>query len=171
MRRLPPIDDAFLTEAPFILNASLTVPQSPEQVWQVCIGDELGSWVAMLDQARWHTPRPLGRGALRSVRLGRLVTILEEFYTWEEGRRQTFRVTEINLPVVRGWAEDIRLTPTSDGGTRLDYTIAIDNRLLRIVRVPRWLQPRLDAFATSMMVGISTVLPPVNAAHLNPPTP
>lgn len=160
MHRLAAIDDAFLTEAPLIMNASLTVEQSPEQVWQLCDSGELGTWVPMLDRARWLSAPPHEPGALRSVRLGRLVTIVEEFFIWEAGKRFTFRVTEINVPVVRSWVEDLRLTPTANGGTALDYTIAIDNRLLRLVRVPRWLQRQLNAFAKSMMGGIITVLPP-----------
>jgi hypothetical protein len=161
MRPLAPIGEDFLTEAPLLLKATLTVPQSPDQVWRLCETGELGTWLAMLDRARWLSPPPRGPGALRSVRLGRLITITEEFFIWEPGRRFTFRATEINLPVVRGWAEDLRLCPTGDGGTRLDYTIALDSRPLRILPVPSWLQRRLDAVTTSMMRGISTVLPAV----------
>ena len=160
MHRLAPIDDTVLTDAPLVMNATLTVPQSTDQVWQLCESGGLGTWVSMLDRVRWLSPPPHGPGALRSVRLGRLVTIVEEFFIWEVGSRFTFRVTEINLPVVRGWVEDLRLIPTAEGGTVLDYTIAIDNRLLRLVRIPRWLQRQLNAFAKSMMGGITTVLPP-----------
>ncbi len=161
MRPLAPIGEDFLTEAPLLLKATLTVPQGPAQVWRLCETGELGSWVAMLDRARWLSPPPHDRGALRSVRLARLVTITEEFFIWEPARRFTFRATEISVPVVRGWAEDLSLHPTGDGGTRLDYTIALDNLLLRILPIPSWLQRRLDAVATSMMCGISTVLPAV----------
>ena len=42
--------------------------------------------------------------------------------------------------MVRGRAEDLRLNPTGDGGTRLNYTTALDNRLLRVLPVPSWLQ-------------------------------
>lgn len=160
MHRLAAVDDTFLAEAPLVMRASLTVAQSPEQVWQLCDSGELGTWVPMLDRARWLTAPPHLPGATRSVRLGRLVTIVEEFFVWEAGSRFAFRVTEINLPVVRGWVEDLRLTPTADGGTALDYTIAMDNRILRLVGIPRWLQRRLNAFAGSMMGGITTVLPP-----------
>jgi hypothetical protein len=159
MRALPPVGDAFLAGAPLVLRASLTVPHDPGQVWRLCESGELGTWLAALDRARWLTPPPRGRGALRTVRLGRLVTIVEEFYRWEEGRRFTFRVTRISLPVVRGWVEDLRLTAAPGGGTRLDYTVALDSRLLRAVRVPRRLRARLDGVATSMMRGIDTVLP------------
>lgn len=163
-RSLAPIGDEFLATAPLVLSAHLDLPHPPEQVWDALGSDEMGSWMGILDRATWHSARPLTVGARRSVRLARLITLQEEFYRWDAPHRATFRVTAINLPLVSGWAEDFLVEPGTDGGTRLTWTMAIDNRLLRLVRIPRRLRPPVVSACRAMMAGIATILPPAPKA-------
>ena len=159
-RQLAPIDDNFFDTAGLVVGATIDLPHSPEQVWTALGSDAMGSWMSVLDQATWHSPRPLTVGARRSVRLLRLITLHEEYYRWDETqRRSTFRVTDINFPIVTGWAEDMHAAPLPDGGTRLSWTMAIDNKLLRLVRIPRRLQPAVTAACRKLMEGITTILP------------
>ncbi|MGW3917592.1 SRPBCC family protein [Streptomyces sp. NPDC005070] len=116
--------------------------------------------MSVLDRATWLSPRPHTTGARRSARLARLITLQEEYYRWDAPRRATFRVTGITLPLVKGWAEDFLLEPLPGGGTRLTWTMAIDNRLLRVVRIPRRLRPAVTSLCRKLMAGITTILPP-----------
>ncbi|MFD6104279.1 SRPBCC family protein [Nocardia salmonicida] len=163
-RTLAPIGDEFLTTASLILSAHLDLPHTPEQVWEALGSDGMGSWMAILDRVTWHSPRPFAVGARRSARLARLITLHEQYYRWDAPRRASFRVTAINFPLVRGWAEDFLVEPHAGGGTRLTWTMAIDNRFLRLVRIPRRLRPAVESACRTMMAGIITILPPPQTA-------
>src|ERR1700712_3712716 len=99
------------------------------------------SWAPVVDQLVWTTPRPPAAGAIRRLRLLKLVTIEEEFYRWDVGRRATFRVVEQSRRVFDGLAEDFLLEPRAGGGTVLTWTMAVAPRGLPAP--PRVLIPAL----------------------------
>lgn len=158
-RNLAPVGDDFLTTAGLILRASADLPHSAEQIWAALTSDEMGSWTGPFATATWRSARPLATGARRSIRVLRLIKIEEEYYRWEEPHRATFRVTSINAPIVSGWAEDVLLERREGGGTRLTLTMALDNKLFRVMRIPRWLQPRVTAACERMIIGMAKILP------------
>jgi uncharacterized protein YndB with AHSA1/START domain len=119
---LKPIGDQFFDEAPNVIPATVEVAAPPERVWEALGSDRMWSWVPAIDQLRWATPR--GEGGIRILRLGKFVTIEEEFYRWEPPYRATFRVTRQSRRVFDGLAEDFLLEPTANGGTRLTWTMA-----------------------------------------------
>jgi len=158
-KALAPIDDEFFSTASLVLPVTIELPHSPEQVWAALGSDQMGEWIPGLDRAAWVSPRPLGPGARRTVRLARLITLHEDWYTWDEPHRATFRVDAISIPLVSGWAEDFRLEALPGGGTRLHYRMALDSRLLRLVKIPKRMQPAVNRFAQRLMGGITTILP------------
>ena len=156
-------DESFFTTADFVLPASIDLPHSPEQIWDALTDDRLGAWMPIVDRARWIDPAPRSRGARRTIRFLRLVTIDEEFHIWDERRRLAFRALDIRPRIAHGWAEQAQLDALPEGGTRLTYTIAINAPFLRLVPIPGFLTPAAAAVSRRMLRGIQTVLPPPSA--------
>ena len=159
-RSITPADESFFTTAALVLAASIELPHSPAQVWEALTDDRLGAWMAIVDRGQWLEPGPRSRGARRTVRLLRCVTIEEEFHIWEESRRIGFRALRLRPRVARAWAEQAQLDALPDGRTRLTYTIAIDAPVLRLVS--RILNTPATALSRRALRGIVTVLPSPN---------
>jgi hypothetical protein len=158
-KTLRPIDDDFFDTAALVVPVTFDLPNSPKQVWAALASDEMGSWMGILDRAQWVSPRPLGPGPRRTVRLLRLITLHEDWYTWNEPHRAAFRVDAISIPVVSGWAEDFQLGPLPDGGTRMTYRMALESRLLRFVKIPKRWQPAINRYNEQLLGKIRTILP------------
>jgi hypothetical protein len=137
------VDDDFLASAPLVVRSSVELAATPSRVWEVLGSDEMWSWLPLIDRLEWLSPRPLGAGAVRRLRLGRLVTVDEEFYRWDVDRRATFRVSSISRPVIDGLMEDFLLEPTATG-TTLVWTVAV---------APRKAPPGLGALAPVLRPG------------------
>jgi polyketide cyclase/dehydrase/lipid transport protein len=150
-------DESFFTSADFVLAATIDLPHSPAQIWGALTDDRLGAWMPIVDRARWIDPPPRSRGARRTIRLLRLVTIDEEFHIWNEQSLIAFRALDLRPRVARAWGEQAELGALPDGGTRLTYTVAIDSLILRLV--PRSLTRPMAALSRRALRGIVTVLP------------
>ncbi|MCK9249222.1 MAG: SRPBCC family protein [Solirubrobacteraceae bacterium] len=124
---LRPVDDAFLLSAPIVVRSSVDLDASPDRVWAALGSDEMWSWLPVIDRLEWLTPRPYAAGSVRRLRLGRLVTVDEEFYRWDEGDRATFRVVAQSRPVLDAMAEDFLLVPKGPR-TTLIWTMALAPR-------------------------------------------
>ena len=153
---LEPIDDAFLSDAPLVARATVALPNTPQQVWDALASEQMWSWMPVIDNLRWLTP-PGEVGCVRELRIGRLVTVEEEFYRWDPVRRSTFRVTKTSHKLFKGLAEDFLLDERADGGTTLTWTMAV-----------RPAGPKPPAFLASLIKpgnryaigGIKKILPP-----------
>ena len=84
------------------------------------------------------------------------MTIEEEFYRWDVGRRATFRVTEQSRRMFDGLAEDFLLEPSAGGGTRLTWTMAMAPRGLP--GAPKFLIPALARGNALAIGGIRKIL-------------
>ena len=155
---LAPIDDRFFDEAPIVIPASLELAATPDQVWEALGSDAMWSWAPIIDQLVWTTPRPQSEGAIRRLRLFKAVTIEEEFYRWDAGRRATFRVTHQSRQLFDGLAEDFLLEPGAGGGTRLTWTMAIAPRGLPGAAAVGKLGPVLAKGNALAMGGIRRIL-------------
>lgn len=122
---LAPVDDSFLHAAPLVITASVVLPNSPQQVWQALGSDEMWSWMPAIDNLRWLTPEPREVGCVRELRIGKLMTVTEEFYRWDVDQRATFRVTDTSHRLIKGIVEDFLLDAMADGGTTLTWTMAV----------------------------------------------
>jgi hypothetical protein len=164
-----PIDEGFFQTAAFILSTTIDIPRSPQQVWAALIDDRMGAWMSIIDHAHWQTPPPRHRGARRTVRVARFLTLDEEFFIWEDQRRIGFRAVDIRPALVSGWAEQGCLEPLPDGGTRINYTIAVEAPLLRLMPIPGFVMRAAALFARRAMCGIVSVLPPLNQSTVPSP--
>ena len=79
---ITPTDESFFSDAAFVLPATIELPHSRAQIWEALTDDRLGAWMPIVDRARWIDPPPRSRGARRTIRLLRCVTIDEEFHIW-----------------------------------------------------------------------------------------
>ncbi|WP_051472162.1 SRPBCC family protein [Patulibacter minatonensis] len=117
------VDDAFLKDAPLVVRSSVQLRAQPSEVWEVLGSDEMWSWLPVIDRLEWQTPRPHVAGSVRRLRIGKFLTLDEEFYRWDTDRRATFRVVGQSRRVVDALIEDFLLVP-SEGGTELTWTMA-----------------------------------------------
>ncbi len=153
---LEPIEDSFLHTAPLIIRSTVALPNSPEQVWEALGSDEMWSWFPAIDNLKWITP-PGEAGCVRELRIGRFITVEEEFYRWEPNVRSTFRVTKASHKAIKALAEDFLLDERADGGTTLTWTMAV-----------RPAGPKPPAFLAGLLKpgnkhaigGIKKILPP-----------
>jgi hypothetical protein len=155
---LKPIDDAFFETAPIVIPAVLELDAPPQRVWEALGSDEMWSWAPIIDQLVWTTGRPQTVGAVRRLRLFRSVTIEEEFYRWDVGRRATFRVVEQSRRLFDGLAEDFLLEPGVGGGTRLTWTMAVAPRGLPGAALVGRLAPVLARGNALAIGGIKKIL-------------
>ncbi|MBL8115205.1 MAG: SRPBCC family protein [Acidobacteria bacterium] len=132
MPQLVPQDLSYLETAKQRLDFSHVVQASPERVFAVLAdGASWPRWFVDFKRAEQTSPGPLGLGGTRHVWVGPL-NLEERFIAWEPGRRFSFTMLTINLPLVTSLLEDWRLTPEGSG-TRVDYAVRFD--------VPWWLRP------------------------------
>lgn len=124
---LRPIDDTFLDDAKIVIRSSVDLAATPAQVWEALGSDEMWSWLPIIDRVEWLTPRPHVEGCVRRLRLGKFLTVDEEFYRWDVEKRATFRVTAQNRNVLDGLIEDFLLEPSAKG-TKLTWTMALSPR-------------------------------------------
>lgn len=153
------VDDQFLKTAPIVVTATVDLDAPPAAVFEALGSDEMWSWMPILDRLRWVTPRPLGEGAVRTLRIGRFVEVEEEFYRWEEGRRATFCVTSASRPALKALAEDFLLEPTSRG-TRLTWVMALDPGGRHTAKIGKVLGPLLAPGNTFAIGGIKKIIKP-----------
>ncbi|HEV7751074.1 MAG TPA: SRPBCC family protein [Baekduia sp.] len=153
---LPEIDDRFLIDAPLVVPAIVELAATPEQVWEALGSDAMWSWVPIIDQLEWITPRPQAPGAIRRLRLLKAVTIEEQFYRWEAPHRATFRVTQQSRRLFDGLAEDF-LVEATPGGSRLTWTMAVAPR--RLPAGAARLVPALVKGNAAAIGGIRKILP------------
>ncbi len=153
---LKPAGDEWFETAPLVVPATVTLDAPVERVWEALGSDAMWSWAPIIDQLVWTTGRPQTVGAVRRLRLFKAVTIEEEFYRWDVGRRATFRVVEQSRRMFDGLAEDCLLEPSAGGGTRLTWTMAMAPRGLP--GAPKFLIPALARGNALAIGGIRKIL-------------
>jgi hypothetical protein len=153
---LDTVDDSFLHSAPLVMTASVVLPNTPEQVWTALGSDQMWSWVPAIDNLRWLTPEPREAGCVRELRLGKLMTVTEEFYRWDLNRRATFRVTHTSHRLIKGLAEDFLLDDMGGGRTTLTWTMAAAPAG---IAPPRALAALLTPGNRRAIAGIKKILP------------
>lgn len=125
MPKLNPKDLPYLDAAAHRLDFSRVVPAPPERVFAVLEDlDSWAKWFVDFKRAEKTSAGPLGVGATRRVWVGPL-SLEERFVAWEPGRRFSFTMLDMNLPLLASMLEDWQLTPV-EGGTKVDYRVRFD---------------------------------------------
>ncbi|MCW2779919.1 MAG: hypothetical protein JWR35_368 [Marmoricola sp.] len=123
---LTPTDDAFLDSAPIRTVKVLEVPVSVERLWEALTADDaLVGWGAGVTKMQWLGPKPRGVGTVREVTLGGVLTVREQFYRWDEGKRKSFFVAASTAPGIRRFAEDYVVESTATG-SRLTWKVSVE---------------------------------------------
>ena len=125
--RLEAVDERFFASAPYVYSFPVELDVAPVRVWQALTSDEsLAAWQLGVRSLRWLTPRPFGFGTRREVVLPlSAMTIREEFFRWDEGKRYSFYVYEANRPLFKHFAEDY-IVDATPAGSRLTWSFALE---------------------------------------------
>lgn len=86
---------------------------------------DINTWPIWFDDFKsgvWTSDPQYGLGSTRDVHIGPL-HVDELMVAWEPGRRFSYAITSINLPLVNGLLADWRLTELDDGKTEVHFTI------------------------------------------------
>ncbi len=150
---LRPVEAGFLDTAPWrwVNTAEIAVPAA--KVFAAFEdGESWPVWFKGIKKVTWTSPKPFGVGTTRTVVLDTL-TVQEHFFRWEPGRRVSFYMTTITLPLVQALAEDYLLEDNSSGGCRFTYTVAAQPTLGARVLGPalRWNFGRMFAGAAKAL--------------------
>jgi Polyketide cyclase / dehydrase and lipid transport len=85
-------------------------------------GDAWRDWLGIT--VDWDTPEPRGKGTRRTVTV-RNQRIEEYFFTWDEGRRMTFRFDRATLPL-KAFAEDYYCRATGESSAELVWSVSFE---------------------------------------------
>ncbi len=112
-------DLSFTRTAPFKFENEAVLDAPPERVFEVlATGENQRTWFKDFVGIRWTTPPPHGVGSERDIEL-KLVTVAEHFLAWEPGKRLTFTIRSMTLPLVDAMVEDMVFEPIGGDRTRL----------------------------------------------------
>jgi uncharacterized protein YndB with AHSA1/START domain len=118
-----PVTAAFTDESPHHLAFEATIKASPERVFDIfATGEGQEQWFADFVACRWHQEGEHDVGSTRDIEL-KLLTVKERFLIWDRGKRLTFHIYAITLPLVKAMVEDMQFAPAGDGKTKLVWRV------------------------------------------------
>ncbi|MCD0483768.1 SRPBCC family protein [Streptacidiphilus sp. ASG 303] len=129
-RRLRPGSADFLDAAPLRLVLTAVLAAPPEAVYRELaeVPEGWPAWFREVSSVAYADGPPCREGGRRRVGLVGGARFTETVTAAEPGRRFAYRVEETNVPGVLEMAEEWRLSPSPYGGTRLQWTTALDAR-------------------------------------------
>ncbi|WP_377272526.1 SRPBCC family protein [Peterkaempfera sp. SMS 1(5)a] len=129
-RHLRPETPEFLDRARLRLSFSAVLAGSPEAVFRELAEVPAGwpLWFRQLSSVEYLGEPPHGEGSCRRVELSGGVRMVETVLVQEPPRRFVYRVDEAGLPGLLAMMEEWRLSPSPYGGTRVQWTTAVDAR-------------------------------------------
>lgn len=86
-------------------------------------------WFPNVQAATYRTPPPHGVGTIREARVGG-TTWVEEMIAWDDGVRWAWTVLRATVPLASAQVESFAFADTPGGGTRIEWTLALDPRLV-----------------------------------------
>ena len=86
-------------------------------------------WLDPIDSVVWTSPKPFGVGTTRDV-AGKVGTISELFFDWDDGHRMSFHFTSATVPVFGAFCEDYELVPHGDDECELVWRYGFECRSL-----------------------------------------
>lgn len=129
MFSLESVDESFFDGAPVRLVGEFEIARPAAEVWAELTDDAPLSWCRVIGSSgiEWTSPRPFGVGTTRTVKALKGVNRFDErFFRWEEGRQMSFYVLKASAPLVRKFAEDYLVEPTSENSCRFTWTVAYE---------------------------------------------
>lgn len=113
----------YAKDAPHCIDNQTLIEASPERVFEVLSGSDWGDWFVDFKRVDWTSPEPYGQGSTRTVTL-KILSVKERFLAWEPGRRFSFSIDAISVPLVKAMMEDMQLEPVEGGrATRFRWRV------------------------------------------------
>ncbi|WP_278313284.1 SRPBCC family protein [Lolliginicoccus levis] len=120
-------DLSYFDTAAHTLRYDLDLTVEADRIWSGLVADRPLAWCQMLSGG-YTSSRPFGVGTTRTVTVGKVLTLREQFFSWDsDTRRHAFFVEASSLPVFRSFAESYAVTPTPDG-CRFTWQFAFEPR-------------------------------------------
>jgi hypothetical protein len=136
MPKVQPVGEEFFATAPVQVSDTFEIPRPAAEVWDAISNDRALHWCRALN-VRWTSPRPFQVGTTRKAKiLGGVITVDEQYYVWEEGRRQAFCVVGSNLPMFKHLAEDYIVEPNGPAACTFTWKAALEPTTLGKVGGP-----------------------------------
>lgn len=124
-------DDGFLADTAKVKVLTYDFNFPAGTVWLAL--KDADTWTRWLDidHVEWTSPKPLHKGATRTVMAGK--TVIEEvFPVWEENKEMGFYFSASTLPI-KQFAESYRLQPTASG-CKMTWTFRMEaNPILKFI--------------------------------------
>lgn len=110
-----PSDTSYIDSAPHRLANVLTIDASPQRVFDIfATADHQDEWMPDFKACRWTSGEPHGIGSTREIEM-KMLTVKERFLVWEPGKRLTFSIDAITVPIISQMLEDLRFESLSNG--------------------------------------------------------
>ncbi len=125
----------YTKNAPFSFKNEIIINATPNKVFDVLAGDTWKHWFKDFVGVKWTSQGPYGIGSTRIVDLKPL-SVKEKFLAWEYGKRYSFLIYEITLPLVKSMLEDMQLEETEDGKTLFRWNVYYTPSLIMLIIHP-----------------------------------
>ncbi len=114
---------SFTERSPYRIENEAIIDASPERVFEILAdGSRQIEWFEDFVACRWTSKPPHGLGSEREIEL-KALTVKERFLAWDPGKRMTFHIYAITVPLVSAMVEDLKLAPAGEGKTRFTWTV------------------------------------------------
>jgi uncharacterized protein YndB with AHSA1/START domain len=131
-----------IEELPCRIESTAILDASPARVFQIWAeGERQTEWFPGLVGYQWTTEHR-GVGAERVVELA-MFSVKERFLAWDPGKRMTFHIYAMTLPIAKALVEDLTFEPAQlgdDKTTRMRSVVRYDptviTSLLRPIVLP-----------------------------------
>ena len=112
----------FTDSSPFQFENVAILDAPPERVFDIwATGEAQAEWFKDFKECRWSNAER-GVGAEREIEL-KILTVKERFLVWDRGKRLSFHIHAITVPIVTAMLEDLTFEPSGDRGTRFAWRV------------------------------------------------
>lgn len=113
----------FTERSPFHIETVTRVEAKPERVFEIfATGEAQEEWFQDWVGVEWTTKPPHGVGSERVAKM-KMLSVKERFLAWDPGKRLSFCIYGITLPLVSAMVEDLALAPDGDGATTFTWRV------------------------------------------------
>ena len=150
-------DAGFVERAPVVHVAEADVAVARRAVF-AAFAEPRGwkHWFPSVRDASYTTGPPYAVGTIREADVGGTRWV-EEMIAWEEGRRWGWSVLRASVPFARAQVECFDFADAPGGGTRVDWTLALDPRLIARLG-SRFAAPAIRSLLARATANLDTML-------------
>jgi len=99
---------SYADSSPYRIANVVEIGATPERVFDLfATGEGQAEWFQDFVGCEWTSPEPHGVGATREIKL-KALKVRERFLAWERGKRLTFSIDAISVPLVGQMMEDLQ---------------------------------------------------------------